>query len=360
MAGSRWRAPEPSASTDPVRLLAWRHAKRPDIGLQDNGVGCTLATGGGIGPGEHLVTTRDKRAALDFTAAACRGQHGAGPPATNAGLHPHHDMSPPTLLRDPVAVTSWLDGLGVQRVLLLSPHLDDAVFSATALLRAAAARTTVLTVFTDGAPGQVDTWTRDTGFADAEQEFETRREEDVQAMRRLGCSYLHAGLRSGQLDEGQARHWADRLADDTAATAGQTLVLLPAAAGGSQPYTGWQALWTRLTRRPFGAPAHGDHRLVRDRFWHALSRHSCRLGFYAELPYIWKQGDAALQTELTDTFRVPMQRLQLWPDASEKRAVAACYGSQMPLVFGRNMAYRDRALGRHECIFLAGADGTAR
>jgi len=269
-------------------------------------------------------------------------------------------MTSATCLRDPESVTSWLDGLGVQRVRLLSPHLDDAVFSAAALLRAAAPRTTVLTLFTDATPGTGDTWTRDAGFADTSQEFAARRVEDVQAMQWLGCAYRHAGLRSGQLDEQRAQRWARWLTSDSSASARQTLVLLPAAAGGSRPYTGWQALWTRLSRRPFGAPAHGEHRLVRDRFWQALSGHGCQLGFYAELPYVWKQGDSALQNELANTFQVPLQRLQLFPDVSDKLAASACYASQMPLIFGHSAAYRDRALGRHETLFLAGPGAAVR
>jgi hypothetical protein len=254
----------------------------------------------------------------------------------------------------PGDISTWLDHLGIQHLLVLSPHLDDAVFSVATLLRAAAARSLVVTLFTDAEPGSSDAWTRNTGFASTDQEFAARRLEDARAMERLGCAHLHAGMRGGQLDERQARAWAHQLLVHSGFAADHTLVLLPAGAGGNKPYTAWQTLWNRLIRRPFGAPAHGDHRQVRDRFWKALSDGTCRLGFYAELPYIWKQGDLALQAELTKTFQTPLHRLTVRPDPNEKLVAASCYTSQMPLIFGQDTRYRLRALGRHETIFLAG------
>ncbi len=254
------------------------------------------------------------------------------------------------------AIPAWLDRLGVRRLLVLSPHLDDAVFSVATLLQAAAADAMVVTLFTDAEPGPGGAWTRDAGFADTTQEFAARRLEDTSAMEQLGCSHLHAGLKGGQLDEEQANASIQRWNKEIGLPDEHTLVLLPAAAGGDRPYSSWQIMWNRLTRQPFGAPAHGDHRQVRDVFWNALTGHPCRLGFYAELPYIWKQGDTALALELTSTFRKPLQRVTIPPDRQRKLQAVSCYASQMPLVFGRDTGYRARALGRHETLFLAGAE----
>lgn len=220
--------------------------------------------------------------------------------------------------------------------------------------RAAAARSRVVTLFTDAEAGSGDAWTRSTGFASTDQEFAARRLEDARAMEQLGCAHLHAGMRGGHLEEQQARAWAHRLLENSGSAADHTLVLLPAGAGGNQPYTAWQTLWNRLIRRPFGAPAHGEHRQVRDHFCKALTDGTCRLGFYAELPYIWKQGDVALQAELTTTFQAPLRRLTVRHDLNEKLEAASCHASQMPLIFGQDTRYRHRALGRHETIFLAG------
>ena len=91
---------------------------------------------------------------------------------------------------------------------------------------------------------------------------------------------------------------------------------------------------------------------MRDRFWEVLSEFPCRLGFYAELPYVWKQGDLALERELTGLFQAPLQRLTMRPDVDDKLAAASCYASQMPLIFGHDAGYRLRALGRHETVYL--------
>jgi LmbE family N-acetylglucosaminyl deacetylase len=256
----------------------------------------------------------------------------------------------------PQAIPAWLDRLGVRRLLVLSPHLDDAVFSVATLLHAAAADTMVVTFFTDAEPGPGGAWTRDAGFSDTAQEFAARRLEDTRAMEQLGCSHLHVGLKGGQLNEEQAHTWIQRWNKEIGIPDEHTLILLPAAAGGDRPYTSWQVMWNRLTRQPFGAPAHGDHRQVRDVFWNALSGHPCRLGFYAELPYVWKQGDLALELELTSAFRKPLQRVTIPPDQQRKLQAVSCYASQMPLVFGRDTRYRERVLDRHETLFLAGAE----
>ncbi|MEZ5643679.1 MAG: PIG-L family deacetylase [Burkholderiaceae bacterium] len=262
-------------------------------------------------------------------------------------------MKPYHLLRQADAARTWLDGLGVRHLLLISPHLDDAVFSAAGLLRAAADRSTVLTVFTEGTPGDASAWTRAAGFADTPSEFAARRAEDLRAARHLSGRFIHAGLHSGQLDDVQARHHIARWLGENASTGEDTLVLLPAGAGGQNPYTAWTSWRTRLLRRPFGAPAHGEHGLVRDLFWHALADRPCRAGFYADLPYVWKQGDRALHDELVTRHGGSLTPVRLQPDVADKLAAAACYTSQMPLVFGQQDAYRRRALGRHECYFLA-------
>ena len=252
----------------------------------------------------------------------------------------------------PQDVPAWLDKLGIRRVLVLSPHLDDAVFSLASLLQAAADRATVVTVFTDAEPGPGEAWTHMAGFSGTQDEFSARRAEDADAMGLLGCAFLHAGLRSGQLNDALAhtltREWLDVAGMNDA----HGLVLLPAAAGSHLPYTPLQAFWNRLTRRPFGAPAHGEHRQVRDHFWSPMTQSHCQMGFYAELPYVWKQGDLALERELRQRFGQPLKKWTIQPDMGLKLPAALCYASQMPLVFGHDQRYRQRALGRQETLFL--------
>jgi LmbE family N-acetylglucosaminyl deacetylase len=87
-------------------------------------------------------------------------------------------------------------------VLIVSPHLDDGIFSAGALLAHLAhyCPVTVLTVFTAAAPPPF--WglaarrqMHDLGVTDAEALFEDRRAEDISVLKGIGAAWVHLGLR---------------------------------------------------------------------------------------------------------------------------------------------------------------------
>jgi LmbE family N-acetylglucosaminyl deacetylase len=95
---------------------------------------------------------------------------------------------------------------GVARVLhdgrpalFVSPHLDDAVLSCAALMRAIAGRSavTVVTLFSDAAPPPhtraARTFLRQCGASDADGLFIERRKEDVQVLDGLGVRHVHLG-----------------------------------------------------------------------------------------------------------------------------------------------------------------------
>ena len=84
------------------------------------------------------------------------------------------------------------------RLLVISPHLDDAVLSC-GLLLAANPGATVCTVFT--APPHENTltdWDRASGFADAFEAMRARKAEDVEALALLGARTLHLPFRDAQ------------------------------------------------------------------------------------------------------------------------------------------------------------------
>ncbi|MGI4813019.1 MAG: PIG-L family deacetylase [Janthinobacterium lividum] len=88
------------------------------------------------------------------------------------------------------------------RALLVSPHLDDGVFSCGAWL-AAHRPATVLTVFA-GRPERAamsTDWDRQCGFADAAQAMTVRYEEDQQALRTLGAMPLRLSFLDSQYGE---------------------------------------------------------------------------------------------------------------------------------------------------------------
>ncbi|WP_084703989.1 PIG-L deacetylase family protein [Phaeacidiphilus oryzae] len=85
-------------------------------------------------------------------------------------------------------------------LLVLSPHLDDAVLSCGALLSHACRRVpvTVATVFSEGAPPpytlSARRFLKQTGAGDAEQLYEARRAEDREVLEGMGVGWLHAGF----------------------------------------------------------------------------------------------------------------------------------------------------------------------
>ena len=250
------------------------------------------------------------------------------------------------------SVREWLNAIGVKRLIVISPHLDDAVLSVAGLLRAASARAQVLTAFTEADPQHGMAWAQAAGFADAREEHAARREEDLRAMQSLGCGHVHAGLRSGELTDKTAQVFLRGLLDTQAPEPSDALFLLPAASGGTRPYTWFQKLRNRLLRMPFGAPAHPEHLQVRDQLWKVLSGRAARVGFYADLPYAWRQSDASIQAELEARTARPLEAIHIRADLKDKLAATWHYPSQMRLILGNTLSYQQRVLSRPECIFL--------
>jgi len=249
-------------------------------------------------------------------------------------------------------VREWLQTLGVERLLVISPHLDDAVLSIAGLLRAAAGHAEVLTVFTESDEQIGIEWAQAAGFSDARQEHAERRLEDIRAMQYLGCGHVHAGLRSGELTDEAAERQLQGLVNFNSPASSDILFLLPAASGGTRPYSWFQKLRNRLLRRPFGAPVHPEHEQVRNRLWSILSRHPVRVGFYADLPYAWRQGDAKIQAELQTRFDRSLDATHIQANLADKLAATEHYTSQMRLILGNKPAYKRRVLSRPECVFL--------
>ncbi|MCC8404469.1 PIG-L family deacetylase [Paraburkholderia sp. MMS20-SJTN17] len=87
-----------------------------------------------------------------------------------------------------------------RRLLVISPHLDDAVLSC-GLLIAAHPGTVVCTVFTAPPPRNMTTdWDRASGFADAFEAMRARRREDREALGLLSARPLHLPFRDAQYD----------------------------------------------------------------------------------------------------------------------------------------------------------------
>lgn len=83
-------------------------------------------------------------------------------------------------------------------VFFISPHLDDAVFSAGALISSLRQGATVITVFSDCSPPpetlSAKRFVRSCGFASAVQLFEERRREDIAVLEGARAKHVHLGF----------------------------------------------------------------------------------------------------------------------------------------------------------------------
>ncbi|WP_432490853.1 PIG-L family deacetylase [Kineococcus gypseus] len=221
------------------------------------------------------------------------------------------------------------------RVLAVSPHLDDAAFSAGALLAglaAAGADVRVVTVYTASVPhpgGFALACQTDKGLAPEVDYMALRRAEDDAALAALGVRGRHLPLR-------EAPH---RGYGSAAALFG------PVVAGDEdQPRRVREALAPVLDEAPGGAVDlllgpqalgdHVDHRHVRDAVLDLARERALPCSLWADTPYVLRPGAAAPAGS------------PWWPQEAELDAkVAACaaYATQLGFQFDGEAAM-DRAL----------------
>ncbi len=192
-------------------------------------------------------------------------------------------------------------GSGVP-ILVLSPHLDDAVLSCGGLLGWAGRRApvTVATLFTEASPPpytlSARQYLKQTGAADAEELYAERRAEDRRVLELLDVRWRHAALVDGLFRRlPRPRPGAQRLARllpevahvyptyrlhlargrvspydaETLRAVGETVdALLPERSGG-------------LLLAPLGVGGHADHVLVRT----AAERSGRPVVYYSDFPY---------------------------------------------------------------------------
>ncbi|MFD5945442.1 PIG-L deacetylase family protein [Streptomyces collinus] len=187
-------------------------------------------------------------------------------------------------------------------LVVLSPHLDDAVLSCGALMTHAANRTSVrvATFFTEaGVPPYTLSgrhYLRLAGRPDAEYLYRERRAEDEEVLRRLGVDWVHLGLTDGlfrrkPVVSGRHRQWLRRALPEPSHI--YPTYRLHVATGRISPYdTGTldraRAVLETLASAPrtillapSGVGRHVDHVLVRTAA--ELSGH--RVVFYSDFPY---------------------------------------------------------------------------
>jgi LmbE family N-acetylglucosaminyl deacetylase len=222
-------------------------------------------------------------------------------------------------------------------LLVVSPHLDDAVLSAFALLQRR--DVTVLTVFS-GLPGdrRASDWDVLLGQDDGLDSMHTRVAEDTKVLEHLGVAarrlpLLDAGYRRGPIDEDDLELL--RVAVDEWCAATDGIVVLPACAGArdTRLYRArWNTSWP-LLRVPGGGLPHVDHLATRDVLLPVLLRHRRPMAFYEDLPYLWTgRGDRRV-AEVRRRTGIRTRRFHLPVDVAAKTNAIEMYASQTPELF---------------------------
>ncbi|MFI1718628.1 PIG-L deacetylase family protein [Streptomyces sp. NPDC053513] len=235
-------------------------------------------------------------------------------------------------------------GSGVPMI-VLSPHLDDAVLSCGALLGWAGRRApvTVATLFTEAAPPpytlSARQYLRQTRTGDAEELFADRREEDRRVLELLDVDWRHVGLVDGLFRRlprsrpgvGRLDRLLPELAHvyptyrlhlsrgrvsehdaETLRVAGETIdALLPARSGG-------------LVLAPLGVGGHADHVLART----AAERSGRRVVYYSDFPY---NQTAAADAEFTGRHRLTARAWER--DLDRKAELIRGYRTQADALF---------------------------
>jgi LmbE family N-acetylglucosaminyl deacetylase len=226
-----------------------------------------------------------------------------------------------------------MDGIPSGSLLLVSPHLDDAVFSCAALVH----RTEpidVLTVFAGSPdPPQRGHWDAECGFESSAESMATRRREDAAAyagtphrleyLELLELQYV-PGRDTGDRDE-IARALRGWISESPGGT-----VALPAGAGCRM---GRLDRWRRrLRRETCSPPQHPDHLFVRDVGLEVVGDSAATPLLYEELPYLW--GGAADRESATAArtggWRADL--LEVDVDRERKAERIGAYATQIPYI----------------------------
>jgi LmbE family N-acetylglucosaminyl deacetylase len=222
-----------------------------------------------------------------------------------------------------------------ERAIFLSPHLDDAVLSATGLISALRERVSRLVVtIACGNP------TTSEGKASRVRRGHVppadRRREDRNAMRELECDYLHLGFAdcvfrrsplTGELIYKNPRNKFSIAGPDDRAYVEELYLVLRRLCHQTGKV---------LVVAPLGIGFHVDHLIIAQVALRMVPL--AHLLFYEDVPYVFdpEAGKGDVDGPLSALERlgcVPSQRLVVPYDVSEKLRACNLYPSQIPILF---------------------------
>jgi hypothetical protein len=236
-------------------------------------------------------------------------------------------------------------------MVVVSPHLDDAVLSAFELLHRAT-NIKIVTVFTVAPEGMSTDWDRDRGFPNAASHLAARLTEEHTVMAGLGVTHVELPFipfeyRSAGLTE------SDKLALVAAVLhqvgPSKTTVAVPVGAGGTWGIP--RKVWHRVRpnrRPPGGTTPHIDHLAITDLLLGPLLEVGHTVWLYEDLPYLWAgRGDRRAHA-LSHQHGVPVTETSLPVDRVAKAASINGYVSQASAVVLRPPDQVAEALPTHE------------
>ena len=237
-----------------------------------------------------------------------------------------------------------------ERVVILSPHLDDAALSCGGLLHALRNRVSTLVVSLSCATPRVLTSNGSSKISHRRGyvSSQTRRLEDIAAMHSVDTDFVHLGFAdgiyrrsplTGKLIYRSARErWISPRIEDLAHSEELYLVLRRLCLD----------LGKILLLSPLGIGHHVDHQICAQ-VAVRLAAAGATLLFYEDFPYVADtrigRGDQdSPQQALARLHRSPAAHFSVPVDVEEKLTLLRHYASQVPALFGDDAGMRARIL----------------
>lgn len=244
---------------------------------------------------------------------------------------------------DTIPLDESFDWDDYERVVVLSPHLDDAALSCFGLLEqldGVLSRLVITICCGNPAPapgvGKIDEFRDDPDFSDYGTPFERRR-EDVAAMEYLGCDFVHLGFEdgvyrrsptSGEYIYRTTREKFVRPRIEDASHIEELFLVLRRLC---------HNMGRMLLVSPLSIGYHVDHSITAHNALR-LEDDNIRLLFYEDFPYVL---DADYSNGIEDSPRQAMERIGRRPvqryavpiDPDRKARVVSHYTSQIPVLF---------------------------
>jgi LmbE family N-acetylglucosaminyl deacetylase len=216
-------------------------------------------------------------------------------------------------------------------LLLVAPHLDDAVLSCTALVERAEP-VDVVTLFA-GAPDppRRGWWDVQCGFASSVESLAARLREEEAAFAGIAHRRRYLDLLEIQHVDRRTGEDEDAITDAVRAWVAEHpegAVALPAGAGCPTTRT---ARWLRRLRRESCSPGqHPDHVLARDAGLKALESSRASPLLYEETPYLWGAPADREVRRVASRGRWRTAMFELDVDPRRKAERIGAYASQIP------------------------------